>query len=105
VRDLITKWVTSWKSGDMKTYRSCYAADFQSKGMNLNDWVSHKIDVRKNSKIINVRIYNLSISTGVNDATAVFIQHYNSSSLKSEGKKKLELKKINGEWKIYREIM
>jgi hypothetical protein len=37
VRDLITKWVNSWKSGDMKNYRSCYAANFQSKEMNLND--------------------------------------------------------------------
>jgi murein L,D-transpeptidase YafK len=105
VRDLITKWVNSWKSGDMKNYHSCYAANFQSKGMNLNDWVSHKADVRKNSKIINILIDNLRISAGTNSATAVFIQHYNSSTLKSKGKKKLELKKINGEWKIYSEIM
>jgi murein L,D-transpeptidase YafK len=105
VRDLIAKWVNSWKSGDMKNYRSCYAANFQSKGMNLNDWVSHKADVRKNSKIINIRIDNLRISADANNATAVFIQHYNSSTLKSKGKKKLELKKINGKWKIYREIM
>lgn len=105
VRDLIAKWVNSWKSGDMKNYRSCYAANFQSKGMNLNDWVSHKADVRKNSKIINIRIDNLRISADANNATAVFIQHYNSSTLKSNGKKKLELKKINGKWKIYREIM
>jgi hypothetical protein len=89
----------------MKNYRSCYAANFQSKGMNLNDWVSHKADVRKNSKFINIRIDNLRISADANNATAVFIQHYNSSTLKSNGKKKLELKKIDGEWKIYGEIM
>ncbi len=59
VQDLITKWVNSWKSGDMKNYRNCYAANFQSKGMSLNDWVSHKADVRKNSKIISIRIENL----------------------------------------------
>jgi len=105
VQKLITKWVNNWKSGDMKNYRSCYAVNFQSKGMNLNDWVSHKADVRKNSKIINIRIDNLRISADENNATAVFIQHYNSSALKSNGRKKLELKKINGEWKIYREIM
>jgi len=105
VQDLIKKWAESWKSGDMKTYRSCYAANFQSKGMNLNDWVSHKADVRKNSKIINIGVDNLSISADGNNAKAVFIQHYNSSTLKSSGKKKLELIKINGEWKIFREIM
>ena len=105
VRDLLNKWVNSWKSGDMKNYRDCYAANFESKGMKLNDWVSHKADVRKYSKIINISIDNLRISADANNATAVFIQHYNSSTLKSNGKKKLELKKIDGEWKIYKEIM
>ena len=28
IRDLVTKWLTSWESGDMKTYRDCYASDF-----------------------------------------------------------------------------
>ncbi len=105
VRDLVNKWVHSWKSGDMKTYRNCYAANFESKGMKLNDWVAHKAGVRKYSKIIDIRADDLRISTEGNTATATFIQHYNSSTLKSSGKKKLELKKINGEWKIYREIM
>jgi murein L,D-transpeptidase YafK len=105
VRYLITKWVNSWTSGDMVNYRNCYAANFQSKGMSLNDWVSHKANVRRNSKIISISIDNLRISADANTATAVFIQQYDSSTLKSKGKKKLELKKINGEWKIYREIM
>jgi len=105
VRDLVNKWVNSWKSGNMKDYRSCYATNFESKGMNLNDWVSHKAGVRKYSKIIDIRVDDLRVSAEANNATAVFIQYYNSSTLKSTGKKKLELKKINGEWKIYREIM
>jgi len=104
-RDLVNKWVTSWKSGDMANYRSCYAANFESKGMKLNDWVAHKASVRKYSKIIDIRVEDLRISTEANNATAVFIQHYNSSTLTSKGKKKLELQKINGEWKIYRESM
>jgi hypothetical protein len=36
---------------------------------------------------------------------AVFTQSYSSSILTDKGKKTLELKKINDEWKIYREIM
>jgi hypothetical protein len=40
-----------------------------------------------------------------NTATAVFTQSYSSSILKDKGKKTLELRKINEEWKIYREIM
>jgi murein L,D-transpeptidase YafK len=105
VRILVTKWVASWKSGDMKTYRSCYASNFQSKGMNLNAWISHKATVRLSSKNINIHIDNLQISADANIATAVFTQYYNSSILNSKSKKKLELRKINDEWKIYREII
>ena len=105
VRNLLTKWVASWKSGDMKTYRSCYASNFQSKEMDLNAWISHKAAVRQNSKNINIRIDNLQISADDNTAKASFIQHYSSSMLNSKGKKTLELKKTGNEWKIYREIM
>jgi ketosteroid isomerase-like protein len=105
VRNLVNKWLTSWKSGDIKTYRSCYASNFHSEEMDLNAWISHKAAVRQNSKNINIRIDNLQISVGVNTAVAVFTQSYSSSMLKDKGKKTLELKKINDEWKIYREIM
>ena len=105
IRILVNKWATNWQSGDMKTYRGCYASDFQSKGMNLDAWVSHKADIRRNSKNINIRIDNLQISAEANMATASFTQYYNSSILSSKSKKKLELRKINNEWKIYREII
>ena len=104
VRNLTTKWLTSWKSGDMKTYRSCYASDFQSNRMNLDAWISYKVNVRKNSKDINIHIDNLQISADENIATAVFTQYYSSSILNSKGMKTLELRKIGKKWKIYREI-
>jgi hypothetical protein len=89
----------------VETYRSCYAPDFQSKGRNLDAYVSDKADVYKKSKNINVSIDNLQISADENNVTVEFIQHYSSSIFKYSGKKKLELRKINDEWKIYREIM
>lgn len=105
VSALVAKWVASWKSGDMKNFRSCYAANFKSKNMNLNDWVSHKNDVRKRSKNINIRIDNLRITADATNATASFTQYYSSSILKSKSSKKLDIKKIDGEWKIIRETI
>lgn len=105
VRGLVNKWLSSWQSGDMKTYRSCYAADFQSKGMDLNAWISYKVNVRKNSKHIKISIDNLQISMDENTATAVFNQYYSSSLLKDSCTKKLELRKINDKWEIYRETV
>ena len=105
VRNLLTKWLNSWKSGDMKTYRSCYALNFQSEVTYINALVSYKTKVHQKSKKINISIDKLQISADANIATAVFTQHYSSAILKYSGKKKLELRKINDEWKIYREIM
>jgi ketosteroid isomerase-like protein len=105
VRNLVNKWLTSWKSADVETYRSCYAPDFQSKGRNLDAYVSDKAEVFKKSKNIKIRIDKLQISADENNVTIEFIQHYSSSIFKYSGKKKLELRKINDEWKIYREIM
>jgi hypothetical protein len=105
VQNLINKWLTSWKSGDINTYRSCYASDFLSGGMNLDEWVSHRTNVYQKSKNINISIKNLNISEEVNSASAEFTQSYSSSISKYSGKKKLKLKKINDKWKIYREVL
>ncbi len=105
VRNLVNKWLASWQSGDMDSYRSCYASDFQSEGMSLDAWITHKTNMRQISKKISIRIEDLKISAVADIATAVLTQHYRSALLKRSGKKKLELKKINDEWKIYRELM
>ncbi len=105
VRNVVIKWVASWESGDVKTYRNCYASDFQSRGMNLNGWITYKTNVRQKSKNISIRIDDLQISVDENNAMAKFTQSYSSSILKDKGTKTLELRKINNEWKIYREIM
>jgi len=104
-RKLVTRWAESWESGNMSVFRACYATNFTAQGMNLNEWVSHKASVRERSKNIKVRIDNLQISSSGNQTVATFTQHYSSNLLKSKGKKKLELRKINGSWKIYRETM
>lgn len=105
INKLLTKWVNSWKSGDMKSYRSCYTSDFKSKGMNLNDWVAYKADLHKRTKNINIKISNIKIIVSGDNASATFSQAYSSSALKSKGIKKLELRKTDGEWKIYKESM
>jgi len=105
VPNLINKWLTSWQSGDMENYRSCYASDFQSKGQNLDAWVAHKTAVKSKSKNIKISLDDLQIVAEENIASAAFIQNYSSSTIKNSGKKILKLKKINSEWKIAKEIM
>ncbi len=105
IQDLVNYWRQSWESGDFVRYRTFYAADFQSKGKNLDAWVSYKTDVSKKSKGIKIGIDNLQITLSDHKATAVFTQHYSSSLKHDSGKKTLQLKKENNEWKIYGEMM
>ncbi len=105
IKTLVKKWLNSWESGNINTYRSCYSSEFESRDMNLDAWIAHKLNVRQNSKNINIRINNLKISVNGNNAKAFFVQRYSSSRLNSRGKKTLELRKIGSQWKIYREIM
>ncbi len=105
VQRLIKKWAESWQSGNMSVYRSCYASGFRSQGKSLNEWINHKIAVREHSKNINVRIDNLRISGSNDQATALFTQHYSSNLLKNKGNKTLALRKTNGRWEIYKELM
>lgn len=105
VKRLVENWAKNWKSGNMSAYRACYASDFRGQGKPLDAWIAHKTKVRQNSKNINVRVENLSIAATANQATATFTQYYSSSIMKSKSKKKLEIRKTNNGWKIYREII
>jgi hypothetical protein len=105
VLKLVTKWLASWQAGDMDIYRSCYASDFKAKGMNLDAWIAYKTRVSRKSKNIDIRINKLQITAEENYATAIFTQYYSSSIFKDSGIKKLELRRINNEWGIYRESM
>ena len=106
IKNLVNKWRKSWESGDMQTYRACYAPDFKSKGKNLNKWISYKTKLQKRSKNIKISNDNLIVTQGnESSAKAVFTQNYSSSLLKDSGEKTLKLIKINNEWKIYEEVM
>jgi tetratricopeptide (TPR) repeat protein len=106
IQGVVNKWLSSWKTGNMETYRSCYdESDFQSRGMNLDEWITFKTNISKKSKNIKISIDNLKISVNGDNAKVVFTQDYSSSLIKSKGKKTLELKKEVDEWKIFREIM
>ncbi|MFA6412453.1 MAG: L,D-transpeptidase family protein [Syntrophales bacterium] len=105
IRQLVEKWAKSWTSGNMEAYRACYAPSFRSRGMDLSRWVNYKKDLRKTSKNISVKVENLKTSSEGQKATATFIQKYSASNIKSNRAKRLELVKIDGEWKIIRESM
>ncbi|HAJ27171.1 MAG TPA: hypothetical protein DCG53_08005 [Syntrophus sp. (in: bacteria)] len=105
IRQLVENWAKSWTAGNMEAYRACYAPSFRNRGMDLSRWVAYKKDLRKTNKNISVKVENLKTSSEGQKATATFIQKYSASNIKSNRAKRLELVKIDGEWKIIRESM
>lgn len=105
IRHLVSKWLESWQSGNMKIYQSCYAKNFQSRGKNLDAWIAYKASIHQKSKNIQISIENLQIKTETKGASAVFTQHYVSSSYKDSGRKKLDFIQEDSHWKIFRETM
>ena len=101
---LVDKWVASWESGDMKDYAFFYAADFKSKGMDIDDWLVYKSKLHRSNKNIHVGIKNLRIShRSADKLIATFEQHYSSSRISDVGTKTLYFKNIDNSWKIWKE--
>lgn len=103
VKALIDRWMQSWMSGDMETFRSCYDAGITFKNMNLEQWIARKVSIRNRSKDISIRLEDVRITTAGNSATASFLQYYKSSILQDKTFKNLKLEKKEGQWKILQE--
>jgi hypothetical protein len=103
VQNLVMKWISSRQSGKMDSYRNCYAPDFESNGEKLDAWIRSKSKERRRDKEVSIQIDLLKVSVKDKTATAKFVEFYSTSLVKDSKFKKLELKIIKNQWKIYRE--
>jgi len=103
IAELINSWIEAWASKDIEAYSSCYASDFQNRGLNLEAWLRKRKDLNQRFAYIRVSKENLVIKKGSRVSTATFTQFYESSGYKAVGEKQLLLKREGGQWKIYRE--
>jgi murein L,D-transpeptidase YafK len=101
--DLVAEWADAWSSKDIHRYRACYAPDFQAQEMDLAAWIRYKESLNKLYAQIRIGIEDLNIEQGLERSTATFLQQYDSSGYQAVGTKRLRLKRIGEEWKIYRE--
>ena len=100
----IDKWLSSWENKELLRYISCYAKDFQSRGMNWQQWKQYKNRLNKKYSEINIAIDGMQGFTHNGYSLATFRQDYHSERLKSRGIKRLYLKEDGGEQKILREF-
>ncbi|MDM8524080.1 L,D-transpeptidase family protein [Desulfococcaceae bacterium HSG8] len=103
IADMVDDWLKAWSSKSIKRYKTYYASDFRSQGMNLREWLRHKKRLNKKYRKIRVTRDDLSVKESKQRRIVSFVQTYRSDNFKAVGKKQLVLKRENGKWKIYRE--
>ncbi len=106
ILSMIEAWRDSWQNKNIDSYISFYSKDFVGKGMNVEQWREYKKRVFENTKWIELNLDDIVLLKYDSLSSMVqFIQKYKSNKLNSVSIKKLILKKEDGKWKIYRELV
>lgn len=105
VASLLSTWTQAWSSKDVAGYLALYADDFAPEGGQLRAaWAEQRRDRIAKPSHIKVSIKNPKTTRLSNDQVRVnFSQHYVSDNYSDDVNKILELKQVNGAWKITRE--
>jgi murein L,D-transpeptidase YafK len=97
---LLNRWVTAWEQKDIETYMNCYSRKFSSQKMNWQQWKEYKAGINAATRRISVAVAKAAIAVDGVRAAVTYDQHYVSDSHTDQGRKKLQLQKLDGDWKI-----
>jgi murein L,D-transpeptidase YafK len=104
IKEFVESWRKAWEKKDLKTYISCYDANFSSRGMNLKEWRTHREGLNEQHQTLSIEIKDLKIrETRGDHATVTFIQDYRADSYRDIGVKNILLTKRGSHWKIKKE--
>ena len=103
VHKFILEWKDEWESKDHESYMQRYSRDFNSRGMDWNQWSTLKKDLAERYHQISLIFKDLQIILEDTHAVVNFKQYYRSDNHSDCGMKSLVLKKEDGEWKIFSE--
>lgn len=99
--EFLEKWRFARETGDMDTYKACYAPFFFSKGRKLSKWRSHQFELFKR--------YHLQMEVEIKDPMILrtdayeviaFSEVFRHGDFKAEGFRRLYLQRKDGERKI-----
>jgi tetratricopeptide (TPR) repeat protein len=105
VSNVLTAWSTAWSGKDMSTYFSAYGEDFTPEGgQSRAAWEQQRRERITKPTHIKVSVMNLvPVRTAADRVRVSFLQGYESDNFSDSVNKVLDLKQVNGAWKIIRE--
>lgn len=98
-------WARAWSARDADAYIAAYAPDFQPEGgISRTDWEALRRGRIGKAKLIAVKIVGAEVqSIDAQQARVLFTQDYASDTLADKVSKAIDLRLIDGSWKIVRE--
>lgn len=98
-------WTAAWSAQHVDAFLAYYSSDFKpSDGLTWEEWVARRRSRFHKPGFITISVDQLKVEA-TSDATArvEFIQTYKSDNYLDQVLKILDIRRENGDWKIYRE--
>lgn len=97
-------WAQAWSRKDSKGYFSHYIADYHPRSNISNaSWKSRRTERLRGPKSIQVSLSSIRLKAQKDYYVATFRQDYRSNLLSSSVIKQLDIRKVDGAWKIFGE--
>lgn len=105
-RQLVTDWARAWSDGEVDNYLAAYSPAFvPAEGASRTSWETQRRQRVEKGRGIVVKVSELQFeSTAADRATVVFEQQYSARGIADLSKKTLHLERVEGRWRIVREI-
>jgi protein involved in temperature-dependent protein secretion len=105
VANALTAWSQAWSAKDAGAYLATYADDFTPEGGQTRAaWEQQRRERIAKPARIKVEVKDMTtVRAGTDRVRASFVQGYESDNYSDSVNKVLELKQVNGAWKIVRE--
>lgn len=100
-------WARAWSARDADAYLAAYAPDFQPEGgASRTDWEALRRSRIGKAKLISVKIIGAEVQTvDPQQVRVLFTQDYASDTLADKVSKAIDLRQVDGAWKIVRETV
>ncbi len=97
----VMRWAKAWSNRNLNEYFASYRDGYAPSGKTHREWKKLRIQRLRTPQKIQVAINDVHIQRLTPDkVVATFLQNYRSNLLKSTVTKRLEMTRINDEWKI-----
>lgn len=97
---LLNRWITAWEQKDIDAFMGCYSRKFSSQNMNWQQWKEYKAGINRTTRSISIAVAKAKIEIDGLRATVTYDQKYVSDAHADQGRKKLQLQKLDGDWEI-----